>query len=367
MTSRLVALGTAAAIIGTAHASINARLLRRPPAGSAPSTPDVSVLLPVRDEAHNVAECLRALADQQPARRVEILVLDDESSDTTREIAAAVDSRVRVIPGGPPPPGWLGKPHACRQLAAAVRPSSDVLVFVDADVRLEPHAVCAAIELLHRHELDFVSPYPRQVAGTAAERLVQPLLQWSWLTFLPLRMAERSAWPSLAAANGQFLVVRRAAYERAGGHPPGAVLDDLALAHALRRSGAQGGIVDGTHLASCRMYDGWPALRDGYCKSLWAAFGSPAGAAAVVAALGLAYVAPALAALRGSRIGTLGYAAGVAGRVIAARRTGGRAWPDALAHPASVVTLAGLTALSFMRRSRGTLAWKGRHISPRRT
>jgi hypothetical protein len=367
VTSRLVVLGTAAAIIGTAHASINARLLRRAPAGSAPATPDVSVLLPVRDEAHNVVECLRALVGQQPAQRVEILVLDDESSDATREIAATVDSRVRVISGAPPPSGWLGKPHACRQLAAAARPSSDVLAFVDADVRLEPHAVSAAVELLHRHQLDFVSPYPRQLARTAAERLVQPLLQWSWLTFLPLRLAERSAWPSLAAANGQFLVVRRAAYERAGGHLPGAVLDDLALAHALRRSGAQGGIVDGTHLATCRMYDGWPALRDGYSKSLWAAFGSPAGAAAVLAALGVAYVAPALAALRGSKIGALGYAVGVAGRVIAARRTGGRAWPDALAHPASVVALAGLSALSFIRRSRGTLTWRGRLISPRTT
>jgi Glycosyl transferase family 2 len=365
MTSRLVVLGSVAAIIGTAHATINARLLRRPPAVPVPSRSDVSVLLPVRDEAHNVAECLRSVIGQQPAQGLEILVLDDESSDATREIAAAVDPRVRVISGGRLPPGWLGKPHACRQLAAAARLTSDVLVFVDADVRLEPHAVSAAVELLHRHQLDFVSPYPRQVARTVAERLVQPLLQWSWLTFLPLRLAERSAWPSLAAANGQFLVVRRAAYERAGGHPPGAVLDDLSLARALRRIGAHGGIVDGSRLASCRMYNGWPPLRDGYGKSLWAAFGSPAGAAAGLAALSVIYVGPALAALRGDRIGALGYAAGVAGRVVAARRTGGRAWPDALGHPVSIVTVAGLTASSFIRRRRGTLTWKGRLISSR--
>jgi len=360
MTGRLVAVGTAAAIAGTLHAAINARLLRRPETPAAPSTVDVSVLLPVRDEAHNVADCLRSLLLQEAA---EILVLDDESSDGTREIALATgDPRVRVIAGTPPPPGWLGKAHACRQLASEAR--GDLLVFVDADVRLQPHAVANAVELLRRYRLDFVSPYPRQVAHTAAERLVQPLLQWSWLTLLPLRIAERSPRPSLAAANGQFLVVRRDSYERAGGHRPDDVLDDMALARALRGSGAWGGIVDGTRLAGCRMYDGWPALRDGYGKSLWAAFGGPAGAAGVTAALGVVYLVPPLAALGGSRLGALGYAAGVAGRVIAARRTGGRVWPDALAHPASIAALTYLTARSLAVRRRGGLTWKGRPISP---
>lgn len=354
----LVTVGTATALAGTVHAAVNARQLRRPDPDPPPSTVDVSVLLPVRDEVADVAGCLRTLLAQPGA---EVLVLDDGSADDTRAIAESFG--VRVLTGSPPPPGWLGKPHACRQLAAAARPSSDVLVFVDADVRLEPRAVAAAVDLLYRHDLDFVSPYPRQLAGTPAERLVQPLLQWSWLTLLPLRAAERSARPSLAVANGQFLVVRRGAYERAGGHRPDDVLDDLALARALRRSGARGGVVDGTTLASCRMYDGWPALRDGYGKSLWAAFGGPAGATGVLAGLALAYVVPAVAALRGSRVGALGYAAGVAGRALAARRTGGRAWPDALAHPASIATLAYLTGRSFVGHRRGTLRWKRRAIS----
>jgi hypothetical protein len=289
------------------------------------------------------------------------VVLDDGSSDRTGDIASGTDDpRVRVVAGTPPPPGWLGKPHACRQLAALARSTSDVLIFVDADVRLAPHAVASAIDLLERHRLDFVSPYPRQVAGTASERLVQPLLQWSWLTFLPLRPAEASRRPSLSGANGQFLAVRRAAYERAGGHRADDVLDDLALARALKSTGASGGIVDGTTLATCRMYDGWADLRDGYAKSLWSAFGGPGRAAAVVAGLAVAYVVPAVAALRGSRMGALGYAAGVAGRVIAARRTGGRAWPDSLAHPASVAILGGLTATSLARRRRGLLTWRGR-------
>jgi glycosyl transferase family 21 len=220
------------------------------------------------------------------------------------------------------------------------------------------------VALLDDTGLDVVCPFPRQVAVTAAERLVQPLLQWSWLTTLPLRVAERSRRPSLTAACGQFLVIRRTALERAGGHAAirDQVLDDLALVRAVKRTGGRGGVVDGTELASCRMYDGWPALRDGYAKSLWAAFGSPTRAAGVLALLGVSYVLPAVAALRGSRIGAAGYLAGVGSRVVAARRTGGRALPDAFAHPASVVVLGRLTVRSLRGRRCGTLQWKGRTL-----
>ena len=368
MSERLVRVGASLAICGAVHAAVNARLLRRPAVHPHRPLTDVSVLIPARDEERNIAACLHTLLAQQPGDGLEIIVLDDESSDRTREIAlgiAAADPRVRILAGTPPPPGRLGKPHACRQLARSARVGSRVLVFADADVRFTPHAIAAAADLLRRDDLDLISPYPRQVATTAGERLVQPLLQWSWLTFLPLRPAESSRRASLSAAGGQFLVVRREAYERAGGHAPADVLDDLALVRAVKRAGGRGGIVDGTELASCRMYDGWPELRDGYTKSLWAAFGTPAGAAAVMAVLAVAYVLPAVAALRGSRAGAIGYAAGVAGRVIAARRTGGRAWPDALAHPASVAALGLLTARSMRARRRRTLVWKGRVVGAR--
>lgn len=338
-------------MLATVHAGVNTRLLRRPvPGGRAASR--VSVLIPARDEAASIAACLAGVDAGS-----EVLVLDDASADATAAIAAA--NGARVISGLPLPPGWLGKPHACAQLAAAA--TGEVLVFLDADVRLAPGAIDAAVTLLESSGLDLISPHPRQAAVTVTERLVQPLLQWSILTFLPMRLAERSARPSLSAANGQFIVVRRAAYERAGGHVADAVLDDVALARAVKRSGGRAAMVDGTTLASCRMYTGWPDLRDGYAKSLWAAFGSPAGAAAVLGPLVLAYIVPPVAALRGSRIGALGYAAAVAGRVITARRTGGRA-VDALAHPVSIGLLAGLTGYSHVQHARGALRWKGRSV-----
>jgi hypothetical protein len=121
-------------------------------------------------------------------------------------------------------------------------------------------------------------------------------------------------------------------------------------------------VVDGTALATCRMYDGWADLREGYAKSLWSAFGSPAGAAGAVGALALAYVVPPLAALRGSRTGLAGYLAAVAGRVLVGRRVRSRVWPDALAHPVSVALFGWLTARSVGARRQGALTVRGRPL-----
>ena len=361
-----MAVGATAAVVGTAHTVYNLGRLRVPVTG-APVDEKVSVLLPVRDEAGRVTGCLKALQAQVDVPDLEIVVLDDGSTDDTARIVrdlASGDPRIRLIDGGrlPPPDGWLGKTWACHRLAQAA--SGRVLVFVDADVVLAPVAVAATVAMLRSSGLGLVSPYPRQVTDTVGERLVQPLLQWSWLTTLPLGPAERSPRPSLAAANGQLLAVDTAAYALAGGHETvkGAVLDDVELLRAVKRSGGRGTVVDGTQLATCRMYEGWAELEAGYTKSLWAAFGSPAGAAAATSGLALVYVLPFLAALRGSRWGAVGYAAGVTGRAVVARRVGGRVWPDSLAHPVSVSLLGYLTLRSLAARRSGTLTWKGRAL-----
>ncbi|MEV6493950.1 glycosyltransferase family 2 protein, partial [Actinoplanes sp. NPDC051633] len=314
-------------VLLTGHSVVNALLLRRPPRGA--TTPKrVAVLLPLRDEAGRVTPCLEALLAQRGVPELEIVVLDDGSTDGTADVVRSVaGDKVRLLTGAAPPPGWLGKPHACAQLAAAA-PDAEVLVFVDADVVLSPDAIAGGVVAAQGFAL--LSPYPRI---TGAGRLVQPLLQWSWLTFLPLRAMERSARPSLAAAGGQWLVADRAGYDRAGGHAAvrGEVLEDIALARAVKRSGGRIALADGSRLATCRMYDSWPALVEGYSKSLWSSFGSPAGAAAVVVVLLLLYASPPALAVTGAWWpAACAYLLGVTGRVAAARATGGRAWPDAL-------------------------------------
>ncbi|WP_338836804.1 glycosyltransferase [Gordonia polyisoprenivorans] len=360
--------GTALAAASLVLTISNARRIRTPDVDALPAAEPLSVLIPMRDEAANAPGCLRAVLaaiDRWPGP-ARIVVVDDDSTDDTAEIlaiCAANDPRVTVVAGTPRPDGWLGKSWACHQAAQQV-PCSGVLAFVDADVRVSPFAFTATVAALRVAGLALLCPYPRQLADSPAERLIQPLLQWSWMSTLPLGIAVRSSRPSLSAANGQFLVVDAETYRRAGGHAAvaGEVLEDIALLRAIKSVGGMGGVGAGAHLAQCRMYHGHREIREGYRKSLWSAFGSPAGAVGVVPMLVLAYIVPAVAALTGSRIGLLGYAAGVASRAISASVTGGRAWPDALVHPLSIAGFAALTADSLQAHRRDRLRWKGRAL-----
>lgn len=330
-----VGIGSVLAALGATAVAYKTRVVATPGTGALEVAEPVSVLVPARNEAGRIADCVRSLLALRGVPDLEVLVLDDSSTDGTADVvlaAAAGDERLRVLAGEPLPPGSYGKPHACAQLAAAARGS--VFVFVDADVRLAPHAVAAAVTMLRDRSLDLLSPFPRQVAGTPAERLYQPLAMWTWISSSPVLDARADRRHTGCSVNGQFVVVDRDAYAKAGGH--GAVarelVEDFALGRVFHGAGLAGGAADGTHHASCRMYEGWADLRAGYTRWLGAMVGGRVRFAASLGVLVLAYVLPPTAALRGSRVGLAGYAAGVAGRAIAARRFGERVWPDAAAH-----------------------------------
>ena len=358
----------------TAHTILNRRFLRKPSA-EAPIVQDrVSVCVPARNEAANISSCLASILASTGVSDLEVLVLDDGSADATAALVrniAGTDDRVTLLTGGAAslPEGWIGKTNAAQQLLD--RSGGAYVVFVDADVRLEPAAIRASVALLESARFDLVSPYPRQIAITSAERLMQPLLQWMWLTFLPLRLAERQRPMTMVAANGQFMVARRHALLGVDGFARvrGEVLDDVALARVMKEAGFRVAVVDGTELATCRMYDSWSALRDGYTKNLWSASGSPAGALALGALLATAYVVPPLTAIGGAvagrrrlaTYGALGSVAGVAGRLISAQTTGGR-MADAVAHPLSISALLFLLARSWRHHRRGLITWKGRSL-----
>lgn len=357
----------------TAHTILNRRFLRKPLV-EAPFVQDrVSVCVPARNEAANISSCLASILASSGVPDLEVLVLDDGSTDATAALVqntAATDDRVTLLTGAASlPAGWIGKTNAAQQLLD--RCVGAYVVFVDADVRLEPAAIRASVALLESARFDLVSPYPRQIAITPAERLMQPLLQWMWLTFLPLRLAERQRPVTMVAANGQFMVARRHALLGVDGFVRirGEVLDDVALARAMKAAGFRVAVVDGTDLATCRMYDSWSALRNGYTKNLWSASGSPGGALALGALLATAYVVPPLTAIGGAVVGrrrlatygALGSVAGVAGRIVSAQTTGGRT-VDAVAHPLSISALLFLLARSWRHHRRGLITWKGRSL-----
>lgn len=369
----VAAFGAITAIAATAHTIHNARTLPsvRPQRDPATATTErVSVLLPARDESQNIGACIASIVSQSDVD--EIIVLDDASTDGTAAVAidaANSDPRVCVQTDLPNsvPAGWLGKSWACERLARSA--TGDVLIFIDADVRLREGAVNAAVMRLRELELDMLCPYPQQAARTTLTRIVQPLLQWSWLTFIPGEISMRQQLPSMAVGNGQFMVVDARAYRAVGGHSAVAadVLEDVALARIFREFGLRTAVVDGSEVATCQMYRTDTELVDGYTKSLWDAFGSESAAIATLSALKLIYVLPPFMAVvsndRNTRLwGALGYLAAVTGRVVVARRTGQRVWPDSLAAPVSVAALSALTVLSIRRHRRGTIVWKGRGL-----
>ena len=340
---------------------INSQVIRIPRNGRDLAA-SVAVLLPVRNEAENIVELVASLKAQIGISDLKFYFLTDNSEDETAELlhdAVSSDARFVVISGSELPDGWLGKPWALEQLRTKVK--SDYLVNIDADVRLEPRAICAAVNLLVDQNLDFLSPYPKQIANSFGERMIQPLLQWSWLSTVPLRIAEKSGRPSLAVANGQFFVVRSSSLVSVNGFSAvkGEVLDDLELARALLRTGARGTVVDGSHIASCHMYSSWPEVKAGYGKSLWAAFGSKFGSIVAIAFIFLTGILPLLGVMAGFTAGFYALELVIVSRIISARISGGRII-DALSHPISSALLIYLIIYSW--RARGKVQWKGRTV-----
>lgn len=375
--SILPAGATAVAALGAGIALYNRITVQRLANTPATVIEPVTVCVPARNEAGRLPDLIGDLRAQVGLPRMAVRILDDASTDDTGAAARAAigdDPRFTLLrTESDPPPGWTGKAAACARLAEEV--STPVLIFLDADVRLAPAALAAAVGALRRRGAALVSPWPLQEADSMAEALVQPLLCWSWASTLPIAAADRSLRPSTAVACGQFLVFDNAVYRAAGGHAAvaGSVTEDLDIARTLRRGGHSTVLAAAGPLARTRMYHGAAEVDAGYTRWLWSAYdGTITGGAAVGLLAALAYWVPPAAAVlgRGSarRTGVIGWLAAVTGRLLArSTETGGPLRGSdvlaAAAHPASVAAYLLLWARSHRARRRGTARWKGRSLA----
>jgi cellulose synthase/poly-beta-1,6-N-acetylglucosamine synthase-like glycosyltransferase len=322
----------------------------------------ISVIVPLRNESENIVEVIETLRNQKHLSDVEFLLLDDNSEDDTlallKQGCEGLDN-FRVLSGSPLPQGWIGKTWALQQLLQASH--GQIIVSVDADVRLEPDAISYAVTLLKSSQLDFISPYPAQLAYTWSEKLIQPLLQWSWMSTVILRVAERSSSSSMVVANGQFFVVKKAALEQVNGYESvsNKVLDDVFLARALVKNGSHGCVANGAAIASTRMYSSWKEIQAGYGKSLHAAFGSIFGSVVVITFLFLTGIAPLIAGFTGLNIGWYAFGAVTLTRMVSAIKVGKNGL-DAFVHPLSTALLIYLIIYSWVMR--GRVQWKGRTL-----
>jgi chlorobactene glucosyltransferase len=253
----------------------NLRALRRlEDWGLPPRFPRVSVLVPARNEQENVGPCVSSLLAQEYPD-FEVLVLDDGSSDATGQIVASLaaeDGRSRVLGGKPLPPDWLGKHWACHQLAQAA--DGELLLFTDADTRHHHQTLRDAVAALLAEEADLVSALPRQEVGSWAERLAVPVIPWAIFSFVPLGLAYRLQRPALSASVGYFMLFRRQAYEKIGGHAAVRkhAVDDIALGRRIVAHGLRWRLADGGSHIRCRMYRNLREVFEGFSKNLFAAF-----------------------------------------------------------------------------------------------
>ena len=269
------------------------RLVAAPPP-SGEQAPHLTVIVPARDEEANIGRCLQSLlAQDYPARRMDLLVVDDHSADATAAIVRALAARygqIALIQSPPLPPRWVGKSHACWIGARTVARKTEWLCFIDADVRAEPGVLSSAMHAALGKRLDLLSLAPRQELQSFAERLILPcgLILLSFLQ--DLRQAQARSGPEVTAT-GQFMLVRRDAYDAVGGHAAvcAAICEDLEFARRLKQSGRSVLLMGGEQLLSTRMYTGWRTLWPGLAKNLVDTLGGPvptlalAGAAVILA------------------------------------------------------------------------------------
>ena len=368
MNLTLLSILAVLAIMAAVLATLNALTIVTISAKSDEAIRDsVAILIPMRNEEKHVGTVIQAALASESLASFQIIALDDSSTDGTLARLteqATHSSQLTILNGLPLPAGWMGKPFACQQLAeAAIAAGAEYLVFLDADTHISPRAVAASIGAMRLRKWDFISPHPREIAGSPLARLIQPLMQWSWFASVPVRLGITLKIPSMAIANGQCVIVKSSAYSKIGGHAAvrDQVLEDLEIARTLVRNDYKGGVAVAAGLIECQMYDSDSELRSGYSKSLWRAFGSGIGATLAITLLLGSQTLPFLIALTGSLMAWKIYAINAFTHLLVATKT--RSNPiNAFAHPLAIAILAAMIVESFVKRARGDLHWKDRTI-----
>ena len=343
-----------------------------PASHSVIARPTVSVIIPARNEEATLGACLDSLVSQKNVA-FEILVVNDASTDRTLEIAQSFSStpnvRVTVMDAGSIPAGWTGKNNAAATGARAA--SGEWLLFTDADTTHLPGSLARTLAEAGRQGVAMLSYSPRQIVKTFWEKAVMPVIFAELETsFRPSQVSDPKS--SAAAANGQYILITRDAYDAVGGHSVigGSFLEDVALARNVKRSGRKIFFRYGGDAVHTRMYRNFQQLSEGWTKNLALLFPSAARLAAlraiefvlIVAGIGIAIIGASYGhwrpALVTGMLGVILYA------VFLARIRRAHFYWDA-----NILALFGLPLFSYLLlrskrvHANGSVYWKGRKYS----
>jgi cellulose synthase/poly-beta-1,6-N-acetylglucosamine synthase-like glycosyltransferase len=333
--------------------------------------PTVSVIVPARNEEACLGECLRSVQEQSGID-FEIIVVNDNSTDRTREIASS-HGGVRVVDAPPLPPGWTGKCHAVQCGADEAR--GRWLLFTDADTIHRHRSLRHAVREAEEHSVDMLSYSPKQEVRGLWERSLMPVIFAELRREYPPREVSRTDSP-IAAANGQYLLITREAYDAIGGHAAvrDSLLEDVEIARRLKRAGRRIRFRYGRDALRTRMYRNFPQMWEGWTKNLALLFPSPARLALLRAAEFLAsfcgLVAMAIGLVWGRhQLALVGAAVSlpVTFHFFHRIRLAHFGWINTIISPAGLPIFVLLLLNSRLHYKENRVSWKGREYAPATT
>jgi glycosyltransferase involved in cell wall biosynthesis len=325
--------------------------------------PMVSILIPARDEENNIGNLLDDLSGLE-YRNFEVIVYDDDSSDQTSLIVhekSLHDQRISYTRGSGLLPGWLGKNHACHNLANQA--AGEYLLFLDADVRVMPGLLSDSLAFMKKWDLELLSLFPVQKMKNLGEWLTVPIMNQILIGNLPMILIRRSQIPDFAAANGQFMLFRAETYKNSWFHKElrDEKVEDIEIIRRMKRMKLNVHTLLSGGQIMCRMYTSYGEALSGFAKNVHAFFGSnwlllffyviltSIGPFAVWVALPL----PALFI----------YLAGViVFRIMAALLSRQSWWLNCILMPFQQASLVIIAVLAAYHQVTGKLTWKGRRI-----
>lgn len=235
----------------------------------------VSFLIPARDEEYNIGNILNDISNQDYPD-IEVIVFNDQSEDRTAEIVTEYtnrDKRIRLVNSEGLPDGWLGKNFACHSLSE--HSNGKYLLFLDADVRIGKNVTGKVVSFSEDQNLGLISIFPKQTIRTFGERITVPNMNYILVSLLPLILVRKLKFPSLAAANGQFMFFKTDKYKTLKPHEKmkGDKVEDISIAREYKRNGVKVACLLGDNDITCRMYNGFNESVNGFSKNVIAFFG----------------------------------------------------------------------------------------------
>jgi glycosyltransferase involved in cell wall biosynthesis len=323
----------------------------------------VSILIPARNEEDNILNLLESIR-RQDYPNYEVIVYDDESSDSTYEICsafAAAHRRFSVIKGIELPKGWLGKNYACDQLSKEA--TGKYLLFLDADDTVGNSLINSAVYRMQVHKLGLLSLVPNQVMVTVGEKVTVPLVHFLLLNLLPVRLIFLGKPAIFSAACGQFMLFDAGLYRHNNWHEQvkDKVLEDVEIMKAVKSAGNNGELLLANGMISCRMYKSYRGAVNGFSKSTLGVFNN-----SVLALLFylLLFIGGPMIVLTTLNLNLIFFMIGliILTRIMISLSASQEVGLNIIFHPLQMINLTLISLLSIQRHLTKTNIWKGRRI-----